>query len=52
MTTTHDTSPRRIAYFSMEVGIGAQIPTHSGGLGVLAATRFELPPTLRCQWSQ
>jgi glucan phosphorylase len=36
MITTHDTSPRKIAYFSMEVGIGAQIPTYSGGLGVLA----------------
>jgi starch phosphorylase len=27
---------RRIAYFSMEVGIKAEIPTYSGGLGVLA----------------
>jgi starch phosphorylase len=28
---------RRIAYFSMEIGIDSKIPTYSGGLGVLAA---------------
>lgn len=28
--------PRKIAYFSMEIGIDADIPTYSGGLGVLA----------------
>jgi starch phosphorylase len=27
---------RKIAYFSMEVGLTAEIPTYSGGLGVLA----------------
>lgn len=27
---------RRIAYFSMEVGIRAEIPTYAGGLGILA----------------
>lgn len=27
---------RKVAYFSMEVGITAKIPTYSGGLGVLA----------------
>ncbi len=27
---------RRIAYFSMEVGLDAKIPTYSGGLGILA----------------
>jgi starch phosphorylase len=26
----------RIAYFSMEIGIKSEIPTYSGGLGVLA----------------
>ncbi|MDO3379988.1 alpha-glucan family phosphorylase [Geoalkalibacter halelectricus] len=26
----------RIAYFSMEIGISAEIPTYSGGLGILA----------------
>lgn len=30
------TEKRRIAYFSMEVGISAEMPTYSGGLGVLA----------------
>jgi glycogen phosphorylase len=28
---------RKIAYFSMEIGIDSKIPTYSGGLGVLAA---------------
>lgn len=27
---------RRIAYFSMEIGINSQMPTYSGGLGILA----------------
>src|SRR5262245_22795589 len=27
---------RKIAYFSMEIGIESRIPTYSGGLGVLA----------------
>jgi starch phosphorylase len=27
---------RRVAYFSMEVGVDSRIPTYSGGLGVLA----------------
>jgi starch phosphorylase len=36
MTNAHEGYPRKIAYFSMEVGINAQIPTYSGGLGVLA----------------
>ena len=27
---------RKIAYFSMEVGLETNIPTYSGGLGVLA----------------
>ena len=26
----------KIAYFSMEIGLGPEIPTYSGGLGVLA----------------
>jgi starch phosphorylase len=28
--------PRRIAYFSMEIGLSPSMPTYSGGLGVLA----------------
>ena len=28
---------RSIAYFSMEIALAAEIPTYSGGLGVLAA---------------
>ena len=27
---------RRIAYFSMELGVHSDIPTYSGGLGILA----------------
>jgi starch phosphorylase len=27
---------RRVAYFSMEIGIDAKLPTYSGGLGILA----------------
>ena len=30
------TQDQRIAYFSMEIGLKAEIPTYSGGLGVLA----------------
>lgn len=30
------TQNQRIAYFSMEIGLNADIPTYSGGLGVLA----------------
>jgi len=33
---TSDPQPPRIAYFSMEVGLQADIPTYSGGLGILA----------------
>jgi starch phosphorylase len=29
-------SSRKVAYFSMEIGIDAKIPTYSGGLGILA----------------
>lgn len=31
-----DPEPRKIAYFSMEIGIDGDMPTYSGGLGVLA----------------
>jgi starch phosphorylase len=31
-----DDSSRRIAYFSMEVGLDVRMPTYAGGLGVLA----------------
>ena len=30
------TKDPRVAYFSMEIGIANEIPTYSGGLGVLA----------------
>ena len=31
-----DKKARRIAYFSMEIGIDSSVPTYSGGLGILA----------------
>src|SRR5689334_22634333 len=33
---SHDPAATRVAYFSMEIAVDAQIPTYSGGLGVLA----------------
>ncbi|MDX2481608.1 MAG: alpha-glucan family phosphorylase [Desulfuromusa sp.] len=35
-TLKHYIQDQRIAYFSMEIGLRAEIPTYSGGLGVLA----------------
>ncbi|RJS82877.1 alpha-glucan family phosphorylase [Candidatus Bathyarchaeota archaeon] len=37
----------RIAYFSMEVGIKSEIPTYSGGLGVLAGDTIRSSADLR-----
>lgn len=37
----------RIAYFSMEIGITSQIPTYSGGLGVLAGDVIRSSADLR-----
>jgi starch phosphorylase len=34
--TPHSHGTRRIAYFSMEVALASEMPTYSGGLGVLA----------------
>src|SRR6266849_3620816 len=31
-----DMSARRIAYFSMEIALSPELPTYSGGLGMLA----------------
>ena len=47
MITTRVASPRKIAYFSMEVGIGAHIPTYSGGLGVLAGDTIRAAADLK-----
>ena len=35
-TLEHDPAFRNVAYFSMEIGLTPEIPTYSGGLGVLA----------------
>ena len=34
--STFDISKRKIAYFSMEIALSKQLPTYSGGLGMLA----------------
>ena len=34
--STHDLTATRVAYFSMEIALDPDIPTYSGGLGVLA----------------
>ena len=47
MITAYDTASRKIAYFSMEVGIGAQMPTYSGGLGVLAGDTIRAAADLK-----
>ena len=31
---------QKIAYFSMEIGLTSEIPTYSGGLGILAGILF------------
>ena len=41
---THD---QRIAYFSMEIGLKAEIPTYSGGLGVLAGDTIKSAADLK-----
>jgi len=38
---------RKIAYFSMEIGIDSRIPTYSGGLGILAADTIRSCADLR-----
>lgn len=35
-TPSEEKKERRIAYFSMEIGVDSSIPTYSGGLGILA----------------
>jgi len=39
---------RSIAYFSMEIGLAAGIPTYSGGLGVLAGDTIRATLTPLC----
>ena len=39
--------PRRIAYFSMEIGLSPSMPTYSGGLGVLAGDTIRSAADLR-----
>ncbi|MBE9486160.1 MAG: alpha-glucan family phosphorylase, partial [Chloroflexi bacterium] len=41
------TQDQRIAYFSMEVGLKAEIPTYSGGLGVLAGDTIKSAADLK-----
>jgi starch phosphorylase len=41
------TSPKRIAYFSMEIALDAGMPTYSGGLGILAGDTLRAAADLR-----
>jgi len=41
------TRDKRIAYFSMEIGISQEIPTYSGGLGVLAGDTIKSAADLK-----
>ncbi|PLX85407.1 MAG: alpha-glucan family phosphorylase [Desulfuromonas sp.] len=41
------TDTQRIAYFSMEIGLTAEIPTYSGGLGVLAGDTIKSAADLK-----
>jgi len=34
---------QRVAYFSMEIALRSEIPTYSGGLGVLAGDTLRSP---------
>jgi glucan phosphorylase len=45
---THPDSDLRVAYFSMEFGIDAQLPIYSGGLGVLAGDHLK-PQSWGCR---
>ena len=38
---------RRIAYFSMEIGLEPEMPTYSGGLGVLAGDTIKSAADLK-----
>ena len=40
----------KIAYFSMEIGINTDMPTYSGGLGVLAGDVIRSSADLRIPW--
>jgi starch phosphorylase len=40
-------APRRIAYFSMEVGVVSEMPTYAGGLGVLAGDTLKSAADLK-----
>ncbi len=41
------TRDSRIAYFSMEIGLSAEIPTYSGGLGILAGDTIKSAADLK-----
>jgi starch phosphorylase len=46
-TDNSEKQDRKIAYFSMEIGIDSRIPTYSGGLGVLAGDTIKSCADLR-----
>jgi starch phosphorylase len=46
-TTRHPSAPPRVAYFSMEIALESDVPTYSGGLGVLAGDMLKSAADLR-----
>ncbi len=42
----------RVAYFSMEIALDADIPNYSGGLGVLAGACSEPLPISTIRWRE
>ncbi len=46
--TTHS----RVAYFSMEIALRTDVPTYSGGLGVLAGDTMRSAADLEIRWSR
>lgn len=47
MVNSNDPSKRFVAYFSMEIALENQIPTYSGGLGVLAGDTIRAAADIR-----
>lgn len=47
MTASHSVISARVAYFSMEVALASDLPTYSGGLGVLAGDMLRAAADLR-----
>ena len=49
-TLERDPAFRNVAYFSMEIGLAPEIPTYSGGLGILAGDILKSAADLAFRW--